>query len=211
MQCQRGSGSAGAEHGHADLAEVIALQLLLATGGDRIPGIGGSDGGEEVGGINQQRIERHGKAREDKGEDVALQKPKDRDRNLIHLPLEMLRSEWIELHAGQNTQGGLSRPWGEGALAGWVAGAADDDQRQRLSDGEAIGFARGQRCRPGGSGTNVSLVLQSAKGALYNYLEPAPKEAIPGKKPSPFRPSLPVQRWFVLFHDTASRDGDTSM
>jgi len=25
------------------------------------------------------------------------------------------------------------------------------------------------------------------------------------------RPFLPVQRWFVLFHDTALRDGDTLM
>jgi hypothetical protein len=161
---ERDAGSAGVEHGYADLAEVIAL--LPAMGGRRNPGSGGSDEGEEVGGVKQQRILRHGKARKDSGENVTLQQDRYRNWNLIHLFPEMLRSEWIEVHAGQSTQGGLLRPWGEGALARRVAGVADDDQRQRLSDRVTIGFGPGSSAARG-SGTNVPLVLQSASGALH--------------------------------------------
>lgn len=102
----------------------------------------------------------------DSGEDVTLLKLEDRNRNLIHLLPEMLRSEWIEVHAGQSTQGGLLRPWGEGALARRVAGVADDDQRQRLSDRVTIGFGPGSSAARG-SGTNVPLVLQSVSAALH--------------------------------------------
>ena len=57
------SGSAGAEHGHTDLEEVIALLILLATGGHRNPGIGGNDKVEQIGGIKRQLSSAKGQRR----------------------------------------------------------------------------------------------------------------------------------------------------
>ena len=69
------------------------------------------------------------------------------DGELVHLVPEVLAGEPIDLDIGQLPERRRPGPLREGALAGGAAGAADGDQGERLTDGEAVISLWGQRLR----------------------------------------------------------------
>ena len=135
---KRQAGAAGTQERDADLAQVIALLLVVAAGRQRAVPVRGGDKGEKVGGVEEQRVQGHPEFVEEPLGQGAFDLCDALHGKLIHLIPEMLARQPRRIDPGQFAERGGAGPAREPALARRVAGAPDAGERERLPNRQAV-------------------------------------------------------------------------
>ena len=115
------------------------------------------DEGEEVRGVEEQRVERELESLHHLGNQLLLNGFDELDGQLVHLVPEVLTGQPVQVGTGQLPQGRRLGPLGKAALAGCMASAPDGNERQGLANAEAVVL-------PGRFGF-LALLLRGAKSA----------------------------------------------
>src|SRR5207244_1067228 len=103
------------------------------------------------------------------GDQVALNRRDELDGQLVHLVPEVLAGQSFDVNTGQLTEGCRVGPLGEGTLAGGVTRATDGNQRQRLSDRQAVIHLR---CNGSGWGRRTAALASPREMAVNQLGEP---------------------------------------
>jgi hypothetical protein len=129
---------AAAQKGDAQLAQVMSLLLVVASGGKLGTAIRGIDEGEKIGGVVEDCVELEIEALQSATYDFTLYRSKNLNWQLVHLIPEVLTGKKVDVCVGEFAERRRTCPLSKSALARGMTSPADTSQLEGLANAETI-------------------------------------------------------------------------